>query len=428
MYTDVYISSVTDVVISFIDSNSGKVIFGLLFLSSLIASIIISKKVFAIIDRKTSLHRIKMPFRIIQVIIYSLASILFYSVFLDNKYYTINVISIMIICYGTSIASSIFIGYKLFTWFKENKNKFALLFGLAIIALFINNVVSLLLFTILLTEKPLEIDSSTTIVFNFDCEIKSIYCYFKSNIITIQSYVLVIYFLLFWVCNCFLLHYQITKIGKIRFFTLVASPLILFFFMFIYHYDELYNLSLSQNFENIIFMLQIFIITLSGTLCGILYGLGFRSVANLLKVSAKVENYLKMAAFGIILVFICANATLAGAAFPPFGVSAILFLPFASILFYVGVYYSIIAISNDIKVRKYIKNSAYKELEIMGSLAQSQIMDNMKEKVIKMTKKYSEELHQNNNTETMELEEDLQSYLDEAIRIFKQKEKNSLNS
>src|ERR1044072_9845173 len=125
-----------------------------------------------------------------------------------------------------------------------------------------------------------------------------------------------------------------------------------------------------------------------------------------------------MASYGIILFFICANSSIAGASFPPFGIPSIIFLPFASLLFYVGIYYSITAISNDIRVRKYIKKSAYKELEIIGDLAKSQMIDNMKVKVLAMTKKYSEEIHQKSESETMETEEDLKSYLDDAISIF----------
>jgi hypothetical protein len=227
------------------------------------------------------------------------------------------------------------------------------------------------------------------------------------------------YFALLWICNYFLLHYQIKKIGRTRFFTLTSIPLILFFFVFIYHYDEIYSLAENMNFdESIVFMFQIFMLILSTTFCGILYGLGFKSVANLLKISPKVEGHLKMASYGIILFFICANATIVGAGFPPFGIPSIIFLPFASLLFYVGTYYSIIAISNDIRVRKYIKNSAYKELEIMGDLAQSQMIDNMKEKVLAMTKRYSDEIHQGSESESMETEEDLRSYMDEAISIF----------
>ena len=62
----------------------------------------------------------------------------------------------------------------------------------------------------------------------------------------------------------------------------------------------------------------------------------------------------------------------------------------------------------------------------MGNLAQSQMVDNMKEKVLAMTKKYSEEIHQKSNSETMETEEDLKSYLDEAISIFNKSGKNKI--
>jgi hypothetical protein len=60
----------------------------------------------------------------------------------------------------------------------------------------------------------------------------------------------------------------------------------------------------------------------------------------------------------------------------------------------------------------------------MGNLAQSQMVDNMKEKVLSMTKKYSKEIHQRSESETMETEEDLRSYLDEAINIFNKSSKN----
>jgi len=340
-------------------------------------------------------------------------------ILLWNKYFTISLTSIVIVSYGSSILMSLFVSFKLFSWYKENKNKFSLLFGLTIFFLFVNNLVTIFLFAILLSEKPIQIDSTTPVVFNFECDIDSLFCNFKENIINIQSYTLMIYFSLFWICNYFLLHYQIKKIGKIKFFTLITLPLALFFFLFIYNYDELYSLTQNMEFdESSIFMLQIFIGILSTTLCVILYGIGFKSVANLLKVSPNVEKYLIMASYGIILFFITANATVVGASFPPYGIPSIIFLPFASLLFYVGIYYSIIAISNDISVRKYIKNSAYNELKIMGNLAQSQMIDSMKEKVLAMTKKYSEEIHQNTGSESMETEEDLKSYLDEAINIF----------
>jgi hypothetical protein len=387
---------------------------------SLLGSFIIINHILTIVNnRKSIFSKYKILLRVIQLILYSLSAFVLFDMIIDNKYYTINLTLITIFSYGSSIVLSLLVSSKLLSWYKENKNKFSLLFGISILFMFINLLVSIFLFATLLSEKPSEITMSTPVVFNFECDNDSLYCIFKMSVITLQSYSMMAYFALLWICNYFLLHYQIKKIGRTRFFTLTSIPLILFFFVFIYHYDEIYSLAENMNFdESIVFMFQIFMLILSTTLCGILYGLGFKSVANLLKISPKVEGHLKMASYGIILFFICANATIVGAGFPPFGIPSIIFLPFASLLFYVGTYYSIIAISNDIRVRKYIKNSAYKELEIMGDLAQSQMIDNMKEKVLAMTKRYSDEIHQGSESESMETEEDLRSYMDEAISIF----------
>ncbi len=420
LFVDYYISSISDVAIGFIQTTTGSVLFAIIMAMSLLGSFIIINHILTIVNnRKSIFSKYKILLRVIQLILYSLSAFVLFDMIIDNKYYTINLTLITIFSYGSSIVLSLLVSSKLLSWYKENKNKFSLLFGISIFFMFINLLVSIFLFATLLSEKPSEITMSTPVVFNFECDNDSLYCIFKMSVITLQSYSMMAYFALLWICNYFLLHYQIKKIGRTRFFTLTSIPLILFFFVFIYHYDEIYSLAENMNFdESIVFMFQIFMLILSTTLCGILYGLGFKSVANLLKISPKVEGHLKMASYGIILFFICANATIVGAGFPPFGIPSIIFLPFASLLFYVGTYYSIIAISNDIRVRKYIKNSAYKELEIMGDLAQSQMIDNMKEKVLAMTKRYSDEIHQGSESESMETEEDLRSYMDEAISIF----------
>lgn len=427
MFIDFYVGSITDVAVNYIQSPLGIGFFIFFLITCLIGSTIVMRTVFLIIREKKSIFtQYQSVLRILQIVILSLSIILLLDVMLENKFYTLNLNAIMVASYGATIMMSIYVGIKLFKWYKENKNNFALIFGLAIFFLFVNNTVSILLFSTLLSEKPFEINLSTPVVFNFECEDNSAYCIFKENVINVQSYTIIVYFALFWISTAYLLHHHIRKIGKLRFFTLITVPLVLFFFMFVYHYDELYSLSENLNFdESVIFMLQIFIVAVSIGACGMLFGIGFKSLANLLKISSIIEQYLKMASYGIIMLFISANATIVGVAFPPYGIPNIIFLPFASILFYVGLYYSIIAISNDIKVRRFIKNSAYKELEIMGNLAQSQMMDNMKDKVLKMTKKYSSELHQQSNSETMESEEDLKSYLDEAINIFKSKEKGN---
>ncbi|MDQ2685812.1 MAG: hypothetical protein M3Y25_08225, partial [Thermoproteota archaeon] len=326
--------------------------------------------------------------------------------------------------YCCSIIGGLLVAFKLFIWSRESKNKFSFLFGLTISLIVINSIISLGLFDLLLSEKPSIITHRTPVEFNFECNTISLYCNIKQALITYQTYTLMAYVLLFWISNLFLLHHHIKRLGKLKFVVFITLPLILFYFQFFYQYEELYSLNDELKFdENIIYAIQIFLLVIFITFCGILYGLGLRSVSELLKFSSTVESYLKMASLGIIFFIICGNSTVAGIGIPPFGMPSIVFLPFAIVLLYVGIYYSLVSISNDISIRRFIKQSTFNELKIIGNLAQSQMMDNLKEKVMKMTKKYSDELHQQSNSETIESEEDLQSYLDEAIKIFKNNNK-----
>jgi hypothetical protein len=243
----------------------------------------------------------------------------------------------------------------------------------------------------------------------------------------LQNYSLAIYFVLFWMCTILLLHHHINKVGKIKFFALVALPLILFYFQFVYTYEDFFTISDELRFdENIAFAIQLFIATLLTAACGILFGWGLLSIANLLKISIQVERFLKVAAVGVVTFFISANATVASGGMPPFGVPNLIFLPFSSILIYVGVFYSITSIANDISIKKFIKNSTYNELKIMGNLAESQMLDDMKLRVLSMTKKFSSELQEKSKLEEGSSEDNIKDYLNDVIDIYTKQKQNQI--
>lgn len=416
-------SSITDVVSDFVKNLPGFVLFMTVVIASLIASYVGMTKILDVLEqRKSVLSKYKKTFRIFQAILFSLSIILIIDILLQNAFYTSNLIAIMIVSYGSCALISLFFSIKLLSWFKENKNTYSLLFGLTILSIFINNLISILLFTFILTEKPFQIDYSTPIVFNFECSENTLYCFLKQNIINIQSYTVIAYYSFFWLSNLFLLNYHKRRIGRFRFYGLIAIPLVLYFFVFGYNYDDLYSINQEINIdESTIFAIQIFMLSMGTALCGLLYGIGFRSIANLLKISPNTERNLKLASYGTIIFFITAGSTLVGTNIHPFGMASVIFLPVSLIMLYVGVYYSILTISNDIKIKRFIRNSAYKELDIMGNLAQSQMMEGMKARVLSMTKSYSAELHEKDHSEPIESEDELKNYLDEAIKIFKQK-------
>ncbi len=426
LFCDNYLSSSLDVMSDLVKNQAGLILFAVILIASLIFSYFVLESLFKSLEQKKSiLSKYRKALRIMQISLYCLSFLLLVDILSDQKYYTISLNVIVMISYGFSLFINLLASLKLFSWYKVNRSRFVILFGLTLFFIFINNLLSLFLFEVLLIEKPYEFDMSTPNIFDFECEENTISCILKENLLLLQNYSLVIYFVLFWACTILLLHHHIHKVGKIKFLTLVALPLILFYFQFVYTYEDFFTISNELRFdENIAFALQLFIATLLTAFCGILFGWGLLSVAKLLKISPQVERFLKIASVGVVTFFISANATVASGGMPPFGIPNLVFLPFSSILIYVGVFYSVTSISNDISIKKFIKNSAYKELEIMGNLAQSQMIDNMKSKVLSMTKKYSKEIHQRNESESVETEEDLKSYLDEAINIFNKGSKN----
>ena len=428
LFCDNFLSSSLDVMSDIVKNQAGLILFAFILIVSIIFSYLVLESIFELLEKKRSIFsKHKKVFRIMQITLYSLSLLLLADLLSDQKYYTINLNLIVLVSYGFSLSISLLASLKLFSWYRVNRSKFVILFGLTLFFIFINSVLSLFLFEVLLIEKPSEFDMSTPNIFDFECDENTINCILKENLLLLQNYSLVIYFVLFWVCTILLLHHHINKVGKVKFFALVALPIILFYFQFVYTYEDFFTISDELRFdENIAFAIQLFIATLLTAACGILFGWGLLSIANLLKISVRVERFLKIAAIGVVTFFISANATVASGGMPPFGVPNLVFLPFSLILIYVGVFYSITSIANDISIKKFIKNSTFNELKIMGNLAESQMLDDMKLRVLNMTKKFSNELQEKSNLEESSSEDNMKDYLNDVIDIYAKQKKNQI--
>ena len=240
LFIDFYLSTIANIIVSFAESFYGLSIFLLMIIASIAASHYFLNKLFVMVKGNgTAFSKYKKIIRVIQLFLYALGIILLINILLENKYYTINIISIVTISYSCSIVVSLLVSAKLFSWYRENKNKFSFLFGLTFFFIFINNLVSLALFDLLLSEKPYEINHNTSVEFNFECTEASTYCDVKQDLLNYQSYTLMTYILLFWISSIFLLHHQIKKLGKVKFIILVTLPIIIFYFQFIYQYNEI---------------------------------------------------------------------------------------------------------------------------------------------------------------------------------------------
>lgn len=79
-------------------------------------------------------------------------------------------------------------------------------------------------------------------------------------------------------------------------------------------------------------------------------------------------------------------------------------------------------IANDTSIKKFIKNSTFNELKIMWNLTESQMLDDMKLRVLSSTK-FSSESQENSNSEESSSEDKMNNYLNDIIDIFTKQKK-----
>src|SRR5919202_4871287 len=99
-----------------------------------------------------------------------------------------------------------------------------------------------------------------------------------------------------------------------------------------------------------------------------------------------------LAASGVVLFFVSSQNTVAQPTYPPFGVIAASFVGLSAYLMFLGLYSSAISISQDIKLRQSIRNSAAKESELLDSIGTAQMEQELQKRVLKIVKKNSDSM------------------------------------
>jgi hypothetical protein len=224
------------------------------------------------------------------------------------------------------------------------------------------------------------------------------------------------YFILTWAGTILLLRHNIQRIGRIKFWVLVATPMVFLMSFYIGFYQSVNAGPTPTNEEDLsALLLPIMIILLSGQAAIILFGLGFRSVAKSISQTSKVRDYMIMTAYGFILFFTAAAATISGAGYPPFGIANVLLVGPFSYLILIGLYGSAISIAEDSKLRKSIKASTSKELKLLDSIGISQVQREIESKVTAATNANAAILTQQSGIEPSLTEEEIHEILSQVV-------------
>lgn len=337
-----------------------------------------------------------------------------------------------------------YLSYKFLSWYRSNGELAVLFFGLTFASIAFATAASNGTQTaFFLLDDPARIEGPPIVpvlpddagYFNSDNQ--------KSDpilqtIFRVTQFPMRVAFVLYWIAIAALLRRYSKSVGRLRFWTIVSLPLVTFIIGSIFTYGNI----IPQLYQGII-------LPATSLLGGILFGLIFLTIAKGLRTRKggrgmeKDNNrhhgrgqfntrYLTMAAFGTIL-FIVTNTPSnhiidwVHIPYPPFADVVWSFLGFAAYVYGFGLYFSVVSISQDAKLRRAMQQLAMEEARMLHSLGSAEMEQAIQKRVSKILKDNEEEIEKETGVSQQANEEEIKRYLYDAMEeVQKSKKKTSV--
>ena len=316
--------------------------------------------------------------------------------------------SIVIISYLSGIINLSILAERFVRWILRNRSYVSLLFGFATFSILINTIFTVVFVIGVLSTQPDEIGRHMGLL-------PAIFSDFYQTYAPLYSVSFIISYLVTWFATVTVLHSYSNRLGKARFWALALLPLL-------YIVGEIhpvilpvlaqYRISDPVTFT-IIYTLIFSLIRIAGA---IFFGIGFWSMAG--KIQQKsLKSFLNISAYGLILIFVTNQAiVLLNTLFPPLGLMTACFVGLSSFLLLVGIYSAAVSVSNDVRIRKAIRNSIEKESELIGDIGDAELDMELRDKVFSMMDKLSRRLQEDTQVESSLTDEDIRDYTNKVIQ------------
>jgi hypothetical protein len=325
-----------------------------------------------------------------------------------------------------AIILTTFLSYKFLSWFKGNHDFTVLLFGLtfAIVAItwaiddgtqtaffLLNDGLGRIEEPHMIPEEP---EGSTNLQSDNQKSDPILHTFFLLRLIPGR-----IAFVLYWIGTALLLRRYSTKIGRLKFWTILSLPIVILFVGSIFIFGGIVGTQLLRGV----------ITAISTVLGGVLFGVIFLTIARGLEQkqqdhhhggSSMISQYLTMSAFGVILYLVATTPPShiidwVHIPYPPFANVVWSFAALAVYLYSFGFYFSTLAISRDTNLRKSVQKLAIDEANMLHNLGFEQMQREIQERVVKLTKEQEELLKEQTGIEQQVSEEEMKDYVKEVM-------------
>jgi hypothetical protein len=311
--------------------------------------------------------------------------------------------------------STIFLGLlstRFFAWFRTRRNKVVLAYGIAMILLCTNNVLTIVDISYELTGQraPDYISATKSSVGRV---------FGASNIFNLAYFITSIFsFIATWFGTVLLLQHYSAKIGKAKYWVIVSIPLVYFLSQF---QTQLIDLFMPIRLTDPILFGITYTLAFSASkpVGGILFGIAFWIVSKGLR-NRQVKDYMIISGYGFLLLFTAnQHQVLQLNPYPPFGLATISYIGLASYLILVGVYSSALSVANDVELRRTIRKSVEENSDLLGSIGEAQFEDQLKKRVLSKARALSEKLTEETGVVSSLEERDMHDYVIMAINEAK---------
>jgi hypothetical protein len=365
---------------------------------------------------------IKIIHRTVLIVQYLLTAILAAVILLmvfASHYYTALLTASTTISYALAIVLSGLLAQSFFRWFKSNRSYVVLSYGIASAAVAVSLIFSMAFMTAVLLSKPTDVmEHLTTIWAAFDPNSPMGVLNSAFVISSITA------FMSMWISTALLLRHHSRKLGKIKYWSIIAIPLAYFLSQFVLplFVDQVLTPLLSTDpiFMGIVFTL---IFAVSKPAGGILFGIAFWAMARAIRHDSVVRDYMIISALGVVLLFVTTQGNVVTASYPPFGLVTVSFVGLSSYMMFIGLYSAAISVSEDVKLRDSIRKQILEETKLLDSIGSAHMEQEIVRRVMVVAKKNSAMLEAETGIQSSMEESDIKQYLEHVLNEVKMSKK-----
>ncbi|CAN5522562.1 hypothetical protein BH18THE1_BH18THE1_16120 [soil metagenome] len=402
---------VADFIVKFNTSSTGIILFVFISVGYILGQTILMKYMnsssISIKARSSLIATLHRAVSIVQYVLAANVILIIIQIFLFSRYSTINLLSVTFISNLFTASLLVIFALSFLSWYKNKKQSIGiLLYALAFLLLAVSEVVSGSGSAYLLAQKDQWIMPTSEVKFS-DFPDGTFFDIFFSfyRYIDYASFLLVLF------ASAILLYHYSKKTSNPKIVLIIALPILGYTSSIL---DALHIISADTNPN--LFYYYIYIALVSASV-GILFAFSFWIVSKKLPESP-VKTFLKITAYGFVLLYFSNNISVTIAAYPPFGVNSLSLLSLSSYFVLFGLYSSALSLSQDLTLRQHLRSLAKNDNNLLSSIGTAQMETEVKRAVGELKEvadEHEKELAEKTGIETPVPESEIEDYLKQVI-------------